>query len=117
MTGVKVGRFFNGATITGLLAQPGVLDALFEAFADSDRMELLAQGVAAKKVLEGDLDPDEKQLAQSRLDDANEGLERELAGRAVYVDADTARAVRNGLLGARLGEGRADAWQSRRRIA
>lgn len=110
-------RNFAGVTVTGLLSQPDVLAVLIDALVDEERRDLLVQAAQATKTLHGDADAHEIRLANARLDDALDGLGREFAHLRVSLDGPTAIGLRRGLQEARLGEGRSDDWQARRRIA
>lgn len=117
MSAVRVERHFGGVAVTGLLGQSDVLAVLVDAMQDEEMRDLLAVAAQASKTLHGDADAHEYRLANARLDDALDALGRELAGRRVQFDGQTAIDLRNGLHGARLGEGNADGWASRRRTA
>lgn len=117
MNALTVSRHFAGVDIAGLLALDGVLDELIEALRDGDRMEALTRAVEATAVIEADSDARETDLAKVRLEEAREVLVRELRGRKVRLGLDTGRVLRQELHNARLGEGRADDWQARRRVA
>lgn len=118
MTAVTARRHFGDLDLEGLLALDGALDVLASLWADPDARDLLAQAADADKVLEGDPDSAEDEaLAKGRLEDALAGLRAMLRGRRVRVGLEDAIDLREVLIDARLGQGRADSWQARRRIA
>ena len=118
MSTVSARRHFGALDITGLLAVDGALEVLVSLWADEDVRDLLAQAAAANKVLDGDAESsDEEALAKARLDDALASLRVMLLGRKVRVGLEDAIGLREALIEARLGQGRADSWQARRRAS
>lgn len=118
MSTITARRHFGALDITGLLAVDGALEVLVSLWADEDARDLLAQAAAANKVLDGDAESsDDEALAKARLDDALASLRVMLLGRKVRVGLEDAIDLREALIEARLGQGRADSWQAGRRIA
>ena len=118
MSALSARRHFGALDLEGLFALDGALDVLVSLWADPDARDLLAQAADADKVLEGDPDSSEDEaLAKGRLEDALASLRVMLRGRQVRVGLEDAIDLREALIDARLGQGRADDWQARRRTA
>ncbi len=110
-------RYFGDIELSGLLAQPGVLEVVVSLWADDEARELLTQAADAEALLSGDADAEEYLEAKARLDDALAALGSMLRRRRVRLGLDAAIDLREALIVSRLGQGRADDWQARRRIA
>lgn len=107
-------RFFGEVELSGLLAQPGVLEVIVSLWADQDARDLLEQAATAEETLSGDADAEEYLLAKAHLDDALAGLGSMLRHRRTRLGLDAAIDLREALIVSRLGRGRADDWQPRR---
>jgi len=111
-------RRFDAVGITGLASEPGFVEMLLGLFRDAESRALLDQAVAAAVVLEGDADPEDKALAQVRLDEARDGLEALGRGVVLWLEQERAIEARNVLHRANLGAGRRDfARGATRRLA
>lgn len=123
-----VGRCFDGVTIAGLLSHPDVVRALVAvAASDPDVRELLAEAADAQRALDeasgpvgrhdGVRESAQIDLAEKDLAVAVDSLAAELSGARVVLPLFDAIRLRSGLHGAKLGNGPADDWAARRRVA
>lgn len=119
MSDLTLKSTFNAVTIGGLVDPQAFAQLMVGLFAGEDVREALGIAVDATKDLEADRGRSANEQAQARLDDALDTLAREIACKdtAVTLETDEARRLRDRLIAARLGYGRADNWLSNRRTA
>lgn len=114
---IQLASTFNIVTIRGLIGARDLAAMFADLYADEDVREALQRAADASADLGADEGRSANQDAQARLDGALDTIAAEIKSTAVALEPDEARRLRELLIGARLGQDRANTWQSYRRAS